>query len=510
MTVTSGLLKPQVIDHRGTQVLDRGATALAPPSGTPLLRYALVALDAAAVFAAWLLTYSFLPAVHVGPNSLGVTVLRVAAITVVSLVLLSAQRLYRARVCSARIVETARLVRVAAGAALFSFFIYQGSALQPSLAAVVTGGLVSGVFLTGTRGFYDAWLRAERARGRFVRRVAVIGRGEEAERAIDLLRNHSELGYQVCGFVGDEGTATKHGLAWLGDPRSATGGQAATAEAVTGCGASGVVLVTAGMASSEVEALMQALLRRGLHIQVSAGLWRVGHRRLQASPLAHEPFFYLEPPALSTRELRRKRALDLAVAVPILLATAPALVVVALAVKLSDRGPVLFRQTRIGRDGKPFTVLKFRTMVTDAEARLEQLRSANQRQGPLFKMDRDPRVTRVGRILRATSLDELPQLFNVLGGSMSMVGPRPALPDEVKAFDSDFLARHRLPPGVTGLWQIEARDNASFYAYRHLDLFYVENWSWSLDLVVMASTIPTLVARSVRSLLGRATISAEA
>jgi lipopolysaccharide/colanic/teichoic acid biosynthesis glycosyltransferase len=127
----------------------------------------------------------------------------------------------------------------------------------------------------------------------------------------------------------------------------------------------------------------------------------------------------------------------------------------------------------------------------------------NERNGPLFKMDDDPRATRVGRFLRATSLDELPQLFNVVGASMSMVGPRPALPHEVAAFDDDLLGRHSLPPGITGLWQIEARDNPSFYAYRHLDLFYVENWSCALDLMVLAGTAPHLLARSVRTLLGR-------
>ena len=142
-------------------------------------------------------------------------------------------------------------------------------------------------------------------------------------------------------------------------------------------------------------------------------------------------------------------------------------------------------------------------MAVDAEARMDALQAQNERNGPLFKMEKDPRVTRVGRLLRATSLDELPQLLNVMGGSMSMVGPRPALPLEVAAFDDDLLGRHSLPPGITGLWQIEARDNPSFYAYRHLDLFYVENWSCALDLMVLAGTAPNLLARSVRTFLGR-------
>jgi lipopolysaccharide/colanic/teichoic acid biosynthesis glycosyltransferase len=204
-----------------------------------------------------------------------------------------------------------------------------------------------------------------------------------------------------------------------------------------------------------------------------------------------------------------KRVIDVVVAFAGLLATAPLQLVLALLVARKLGRPVLFRQQRPGRFGKPFTLLKFRTMAVDAEARLAELRALNERNGPLFKLAKDPRVTKVGRVLRATSLDELPQLFNVLAGSMSLVGPRPALPSEVASFDADLLSRHRVTPGITGLWQLEARENASFYAYRHLDLFYVENWSCALDLVILAGTVPALVARSIRSVLGRADIAGE-
>jgi len=275
--------------------------------------------------------------------------------------------------------------------------------------------------------------------------------------------------------------------------------------AITASGATGAVLVTSGLPGDEVDRLTRELLQQGLHVQVSAGLWRVGHSRLHVAPLAHEPFFSLKAAGLSPAQLRVKRGLDLAVALPAIVLLTPILFLVALAVKLQDGGPVLFRQARVGRNGKPFTLLKFRTMAVGAEARLDELLAQNERNGPLFKMDDDPRVTRVGRFLRASSLDELPQFFNVVGGSMSMVGPRPALPLEVATFDDDLLGRHSLPPGITGLWQIEARDNPSFYAYRHLDLFYVENWSCALDLMVLAGTAPNLLARSVRTVLGRST-----
>jgi exopolysaccharide biosynthesis polyprenyl glycosylphosphotransferase len=463
-------------------------------SASPSLRHALLGLDTAAVSSAWLVASSALSVNQSWRDITG----GVAAVTVVSLLLLAVQHLYRARVCSIRIVEVVRLLRVSAGAALFSLI----SPSEPGVGVAIFGGALSFAFLVGTRGFYDSWLRAERARGRFTRLVAIVGQGREAERVIELLRHHPELGYRACGLVGDRETAEKNNLPWLGRPRHAV-------EEVVASGAGGVLLVSAGMPSDDLNWLMRELLEAGLHIQVSSGLWQVDQRRLRAAPLAHEPFFYLEPPALSTHQLRLKRVVDVSVAATIVVLSAPILALCALAVKLSDGGPVLFRQVRVGRDGRLFTLLKFRTMVVDAEARLAAVRSDNRRSGPLFKLDDDPRVTRVGRLLRATSLDELPQLFNVLGGSMSVVGPRPALPSEVAAFDAGLLCRHRVPPGITGLWQLEARENSSFYAYRHLDLFYVENWSCALDLLIMAGTVPAILARSLRSLLGRAEIAGE-
>jgi lipopolysaccharide/colanic/teichoic acid biosynthesis glycosyltransferase len=234
-------------------------------------------------------------------------------------------------------------------------------------------------------------------------------------------------------------------------------------------------------------------------VHLSTGLKGIAYKRLRAAPLAHEPLFYLEPVSLSRWQLVVKRGLDIAVASVSLLFAAPVLALAAIAIKLDDRGPVFFRQRRVGRAGLIFEVLKLRTMVPDAEQRLGEVTADNQRRdGPLFKVTDDPRRTRVGRVLEATSLDELPQLINVLLGSMSLVGPRPALPDEVAKFDDELLERHSVRPGITGLWQVEARDNPSFEAYRRLDLFYVENWSVTLDLAVLFETFQAVIARLLR------------
>ncbi|HEY4332855.1 MAG TPA: sugar transferase [Ilumatobacteraceae bacterium] len=198
-----------------------------------------------------------------------------------------------------------------------------------------------------------------------------------------------------------------------------------------------------------------------------------------------------------------KRALDVVVGTTFLVASSPVLAAVAIAIKLDDHGPVIFRQTRVGRHGVPFELLKFRTMVVGAEDRRDELQLDNERDGPLFKINADPRITRVGRLLRETNLDELPQLLNVLAGTMSIVGPRPALPIEVADFPAVLRAREQVRPGITGPWQLQAGTDPSFAAYQRLDLEYVENWTVRMDLRLIAATIKQatsrLLARTRRS-----------
>jgi lipopolysaccharide/colanic/teichoic acid biosynthesis glycosyltransferase len=176
------------------------------------------------------------------------------------------------------------------------------------------------------------------------------------------------------------------------------------------------------------------------------------------------------------------------------------LAVAAVRIWTHDRGPVFFRQVRVGKDGRPFTVLKLRTREVDAESRMADLGDRNERHGPLFKVSNDPRVTPVGNFLRASALDEIPQLFNVLAGQMSIVGPRPALPIETAQFDAELQRRHLVKPGATGLWQVEANHKASFDEYRRLDLYYVDNWSVGLDLSVIIDTVPAIARRALRAL----------
>jgi lipopolysaccharide/colanic/teichoic acid biosynthesis glycosyltransferase len=235
-----------------------------------------------------------------------------------------------------------------------------------------------------------------------------------------------------------------------------------------------------------------------VHVHLSTGLSGIDHRRLRAQPFGREPMFYLEPLRISPWEDAAKRCLDVVGSAVGLVLTLPVLVAAAVAIKLDDRGAVLFPHKRVGRHGEEFTIFKLRTMVPDAHSLLHLVEGENQRTGPLFKSHNDPRVTRVGRILRATSIDELPQLVNVFLGQMSLVGPRPALASEVENFDDELRIRERVRPGMTGLWQVEGRDDRDFGAYRRLDLFYVENWSLELDLVILLGTVRAVVVQALR------------
>jgi exopolysaccharide biosynthesis polyprenyl glycosylphosphotransferase len=190
-----------------------------------------------------------------------------------------------------------------------------------------------------------------------------------------------------------------------------------------------------------------------------------------------------------------KRAFDLVVAGLGVFVLSPVYLAVAIAVRMSSPGPVLFRQRRVGHRGRPFTMLKFRTMHLGADQMVDELRERLAVENLMFKLSDDPRVTKVGKVLRRFSLDELPQLINVLRGEMSLIGPRPPLPEEVTLYEDWQFDRLEVPPGITGLWQVSGRSELSFDQCVRLDLFYIENWSLAYDLYILAKTLPVLFSR---------------
>lgn len=256
------------------------------------------------------------------------------------------------------------------------------------------------------------------------------------------------------------------------------------------CGADAVA-VSAGVQlhPQTLRHLGWELASRNIGLIMAPALTDIAGPRIHTQQVAGLPLIHVTTPTLEGGQRVAKRLFDLFVAGLLLLIASPLMAAVALLVKLDSPGPVLFRQERVGIEGKHFFMLKFRSMITDAEARLAELVKNNEGSGPLFKMKNDPRVTRVGRFLRRFSLDELPQLINVLSGSMSLVGPRPPLPREVEAYESDVRRRLLVKPGLTGLWQVSGRSNLSWQDSVRLDLYYVENWSLAGDLVIILRTV---------------------
>ncbi len=226
---------------------------------------------------------------------------------------------------------------------------------------------------------------------------------------------------------------------------------------------------------------------------MAPGLVETSAKRLTAASVAGLTVLRVERPRAGGVHAFLKAVMDRGGAAAGLLLLSPVFLLLTVLIRLDSRGPAFYRQQRVGRDQRPFTMWKFRTMVLDADKLKAELASHNENDGLMFKMRRDPRVTRVGRFLRRTSLDELPQLVNVVLGDMSLVGPRPPLPDEVAGYDAAALRRLRVKPGMTGLWQVSGRSDLSWDETIQLDLHYVDNWSFSSDLDVMSRTLRAVV-----------------
>jgi exopolysaccharide biosynthesis polyprenyl glycosylphosphotransferase len=250
------------------------------------------------------------------------------------------------------------------------------------------------------------------------------------------------------------------------------------------------------MSGVQLRDLAWELEKTDTDLCVAPALLDVAGPRTTIRPVAGLPLLHVDHPEFTGARRVIKAIFDRLIAAAALLLATPLLVFVALAIMAADGGPALFRQTRVGQDGQPFTVYKFRTMVLGAEERRAQLAKQNECDGVLFKIRNDPRITRVGRWLRRWSLDELPQLFNVLLGNMSLVGPRPALPDEAQRYAAHVRRRLMVKPGITGLWQVNGRANLSWDESVRLDLRYVENWSLVLDLQILWKTLSAVIGRS--------------
>jgi exopolysaccharide biosynthesis polyprenyl glycosylphosphotransferase len=329
-------------------------------------------------------------------------------------------------------------------------------------------------------------------RGHSLRHVVVVGSFGAAQQLSERIQREPDTGMKVIGLCLPSSELPRPvvaGVPVLGSLR-----QVSEVVRRMGCDA---VAVTSDDATrySYLRELAWSLEGAGVELLVDPGLVEVAGPRMHIRPLMGFPLLHVEEPHFTGWRRLVKRVTDLILTSVGLLIISPVMLGIALGIKLHDGGPVIFRQSRIGRDGKPFTMLKFRSMVVDAEERKLQLMSLNEAKGGLFKLSHDPRVTRFGQFLRNFSLDELPQLFNVLAGSMSLVGPRPHLTSELAQMPSEASRRSLVTPGLTGLWQVSGRSDLEGEDAIRLDLRYVENWSLSLDLQILWKTISAVLAK---------------
>jgi len=340
------------------------------------------------------------------------------------------------------------------------------------------------------------WLHRRRALGQAMKSVLIVGDASAIVSFTNVLREDRYVGMRVVGAcVPTETIAeprTVETLAALNIPL--LGDFDSVLPAVGQSDADTVAVVSSGRIGPEkLRSISWQLEGSDTDLLVSPGLIEVAGPRLHILPVAGLPLLHVEEPTFTGLPRIVKGAFDRGVAALLLLLLSPVFLAIALAVRLTSSGPALFRQTRVGRDGTAFTMLKFRSMYLDAEERLRELHQQNEGAGLLFKMREDPRVTRVGRLLRKFSLDELPQLVNVVVGTMSLVGPRPPLPREVASYEAHVHRRLLVKPGLTGLWQISGRSDLSWEESVRLDLRYVENWSMAGDLQILWKTARTVL-----------------
>ncbi|MDY7540920.1 sugar transferase [Cryobacterium sp. 5B3] len=346
-----------------------------------------------------------------------------------------------------------------------------------------------------SRWMWRQWLVVQRLRGRFTSRVILVGSQVSASGINRELSRQPGAGYLVVGVCVPSGFRGE----FLPDTQIPVLGDVDSLEVAldTVCADTVVVTSSAELSPMRMRELSWSLEPGKHHLVVAPSLTDIGGPRIHTRPVAGLPLIHVETPRYEGLTLFAKRAFDVFGSGLLILVLTPLLVAICIAIGLSGSGPIFFRQERIGINGERFRMLKFRSMIVGAELKLEEMRGQQVSDGNsvLFKMKHDPRVTPVGHYLRRFSLDELPQLFNVLLGKMSLVGPRPPLEIEVEKYDTHVHRRFLVKPGITGLWQISGRSNLSWEDSVRLDLYYVENWSIMGDLIILWRTARAVLVR---------------
>jgi len=367
-------------------------------------------------------------------------------------------------------------------------FVFQP--LQYSRLLLIEAGIIATMLLALSRMAQNEIVGRLRTRGVGVARVIIVGAGEVGRTVMRTIVAHPELGYQVVGFVDDN---PQKGRTDIGRFK-ALGSVNNLPRLIEEKAADEVIITLPWMYHRKIMSIVRECERRQVSAYIVPDLFQMSLSQVDVDDLGGVPLVGVREVGFDRGSLLVKRIVDIVGACVGLLLGVPLMALIALAIRLDSPGPVIFSQTRVGAGGKLFEIYKFRSMREGAEEELEQLRELNEADGPIFKIRDDPRLTRMGRFLRCTSLDELPQLWNLLRGEISLVGPRPPTPGEVEGYQEWHKKRLEGRPGITGLWQVSGRSLLSFDEMVLLDIYYIENWSLWLDFKILMRTIPKVLS----------------
>jgi exopolysaccharide biosynthesis polyprenyl glycosylphosphotransferase len=393
------------------------------------------------------------------------------------------QNLYQTPRERSTLDETLMVIKaVALATALLALFIFVSGNKEISRLVICWAALLNASALSGWRAAKREWILRQAKAGTGLLRVLVVGTGRLGRAVARWLEENRHFGYEVCGFLDSRRTD---------DPRVL--GTFQEVHSVSLANFVDELFITLPIDREIVKHMVKEARRIRLNLKVIPDLYDGLGWQCPLYMLGGFPVMELHEQPIPVLGRAIKRMVDFVVALCGLLICAPLLAILAGLIRLDSQGPAFYVAERVGRKGKKFRCCKLRTMVADADEIKEKLRSINQRRGPFFKLELDPRVTRLGRWLRKLSIDEIPQLYNVLMGDMSLVGPRPHPVDDFERYDVEDLRRLDVKPGLTGLWQVTARSDPSFETNMALDLEYIENWSLWLDLKVLLKTVPAVL-----------------
>jgi exopolysaccharide biosynthesis polyprenyl glycosylphosphotransferase len=393
------------------------------------------------------------------------------------------QHLYRTSREIRALEESLKVARaVGFATVLLVLFVFVSGNKEISRMVVVSAGVANVGTLAGWRYAKRLYVLKRVRRGEGVSRALIIGAGKVGQTLALWLENNRQLGYSICGFLDAHPNGDARVLGSIHDLKKVALEQFVDQ-----------LFVTLPADREVVKEIWVEARRLRLNLNVVPDIYDGLGWRAPIRSIGGFPIIELHGQPIPAFGLAMKRVLDVVVASVGLILSAPLLAIAALWIRVDSRGPAIYSALRVGKKGKKFHCYKLRTMVEEADAQKEKLRGENERNGPFFKMENDPRVTRCGRQLRKYSIDELPQLVNVLRGDMSLVGPRPHPVDDYERYTLEHLRRLDVRPGITGLWQIKARRDPSFDATMMLDMDYIENWSLRMDIGILAKTIPAVL-----------------